>query len=127
MAKKISSGYLRRAALHYLNSYSTSEDSLRRILKRKIDKRAREAEEDPSEFYDLIDPTVEFCRGHKFIDDLRFAQSKIRTGTLRGKSQSRLKLELNAKGVSGEDIQSAFDEEMHDENKLHWLMQNAEA
>ncbi|KZK78570.1 Regulatory protein RecX [Pseudovibrio sp. W64] len=117
MGKKVSSEYLRRAALHYLNRYSASEDSLRRVLKRKVDKRAREADEDPHEFYELIEPVVTFCRDHKFVDDLQFAQSKIRSATLKGKSSSRIKLELNAKGVSGDDIQTAFDDENHDDQR----------
>ncbi|QUS57577.1 regulatory protein RecX [Pseudovibrio brasiliensis] len=117
MGKKISSEYLRRAALHYLNRYSASEDSLRRVLKRKVERRAREAEEDPHEYYDLIEPVVAFCREHSFIDDLRFAKSKIRSGTVKGKSRSRIKLELSAKGVSGEHIQTAFDDEEHDDQR----------
>ncbi|MGH0003290.1 regulatory protein RecX [Pseudovibrio ascidiaceicola] len=117
MGKKVSSEYLRRAALHYLNRYSASEGSLRRVLKRKIDKRAREADEDPHEFYELIEPVVTFCRDHRFVDDLQFAQSKIRSATVKGKSKSRIKLELNSKGVSGEDIQTAFEDEKHDDQR----------
>ncbi|WP_208985681.1 regulatory protein RecX [Pseudovibrio sp. Ad26] len=90
---------------------------MRRVLKRKIDKRAREADEDPHEFYELIEPVVTFCRDHKFVDDLQFAQSKIRSATVKGKSKSRIKLELNSKGVSGEDIQTAFEDENHDDQR----------
>ena len=117
MGKKISSEYLRRAALHYLNKYNASEDSLRRVLIRKIDRRAREADEEPDQYYELIEPVVTFCRDHKFVDDLRFAQSKIRSGTVKGKSKSRIKLELMSKGVSGEHIHSAFEDEVHDDER----------
>ncbi|WP_068009565.1 regulatory protein RecX [Pseudovibrio axinellae] len=122
MSNKITAEYLRRAALHYLNRYNASEDSLRRVLKRKIERRAREAEDDPHQHYELIEPVVCFCRDHKFIDDLRFAQSKVRTGTSKGKSRSKLTLELNSKGVSGEDIQTAFEDEVHDEERAAVLL-----
>lgn len=117
MAKSVSEEYLRRAALHYLNRYNASESSLRRVLKRKIERRAQEAEQSPEDYYELIDPVVAFCREHAFVDDQRFAQSKIRTGTSRGKSQSRLRMELAAKGVAGETISLAFEEEDHSEQR----------
>ncbi len=127
MGTKVSSEYLRRAALYYLNKYSASENSLRRVLKRKIDRRAREADEEPDQYYELIEPVVTFCRDHKFVDDLRFAQSKIRSGTAKGKSKSRIKLELSSKGVSGEDIEVAFEDEAHDDQRAAVAMPNAGA
>lgn len=117
MPKSVSEEYLRRAALHYLNRYNASESSLRRVLKRKIERRSQEADELPEDYYELIDPVVAFCREHGFIDDQRFAQSKIRGGVARGKSQNRLRLELSAKGVAGETISLAFEEEDHSEQR----------
>ncbi len=117
MSRKVSEEYLRRAALHYLNRYSASEESLRRILKRKIDKLSREAGEEPDQHYEFIDPVLSFCREHKFVDDLRFAQSKIRAGVTKGKSGNRIRQELSVKGVSGQDIETAFEDEDHDEER----------
>ena len=39
--RKVSEAYLQRAAMSYLERYASSAENLRRVLRRKVDKRCR--------------------------------------------------------------------------------------
>ena len=56
--RKVTEAYLQRAALAYLERYASSAENLRRVLRRKVDKRCRLRGEDPAEFRDMIDEVV---------------------------------------------------------------------
>jgi regulatory protein len=106
--RPITAAYLQRAALAYLERYASSEENLRRVLRRKIDKRCRLRSEDPGPFYPQADDVVERSRRAGLVDDTRFAQARVATLRRRGGSARAIQAKLSAKGVDRETIAAAL-------------------
>jgi regulatory protein len=56
--RQVTPAYLQRAALAYLERYASSAENLRRVLRRKVDRRCRLRGEDPAAFHEMIDEVV---------------------------------------------------------------------
>jgi regulatory protein len=113
--------WLRRAALHYLERYASSEENLRRVLARKLERRRRA---DPErwtlaeiEAKQLISDTVARCRELGLVDDARFAEMRAAGGRRRGLSGTRIVAALTAKGVSRDLADAAVAAEATDDAK----------
>ncbi|MFD0460959.1 RecX family transcriptional regulator [Microvirga aerilata] len=96
--RKVSPAYLQRAAMSYLERYSSSAENLRRVLRRKVDKRCRLRGEDPAEFHELIDEVVAKSLRVGLIDDSRYAEARVATLRRRGGSARAIQAKLSAKG-----------------------------
>lgn len=102
--KRITPEYLERAALYYLERYSSSEANLRRVLARKVHMSCRHHGDDPARFAEVIEAVVARKVASGLIDDRRFAENRIASLKRRGTSQRMIGVKLSAKGVDREMI-----------------------
>ncbi|MGX1741991.1 regulatory protein RecX [Bosea sp. NPDC055353] len=97
--RRISAGYLQRAAMHYLERYSVPAAQLRRVLARKVALSCRHHGEDPAAHAEALDDVVARCVSAGLVDDRRFAEARAATLRRRGHSQRTVAAKLAAKGV----------------------------
>ena len=115
--RKVTEAYLQRAALAYLERYASSAENLRRVLRRKVDKRCRLRGEDPAEFQDMIDEVVAKSLRSGLIDDTRYAQARVATLRRRGGSARAIQAKLSAKGVDRTTIAAALEDGDEDDEE----------
>jgi regulatory protein len=113
--RKVTPAYLQRAAMAYLERYSSSAENLRRVLRRKVDKRCRLRGEDPAQFREAIDEVVEKSLRVGLLDDTRYAEARVATLRRRGGSARAIQAKLSAKGLDRSTIAAALDAEEGDE------------
>jgi len=107
--RKVTPAYLQRAALAYLERYASSAENLRRVLKRKVDKRCRLRGEDPAEFQEMIDEVVAKSLRTGLVDDARYAEARVASLRRRGGSARAIQAKLSAKGVDRASIAAALE------------------
>jgi len=115
--RKVTTAYLQRAAMSYLERYASSAENLRRVLRRKVDKRCRLRGEDPVEFHEMIDEVVAKSLKIGLIDDTRYAEARVATLRRRGGSARAIQAKLSAKGVDRGTIAAALEGEEGDEEQ----------
>jgi regulatory protein len=103
--------------MSYLERYASSAENLRRVLRRKVDKRCRLRGEDPAEFHDMIDEVVAKSLKIGLIDDTRYAEARVATLRRRGGSARAIQAKLSAKGVDRGTIAAALEGEEGDESQ----------
>ncbi len=108
-ARKVTPAYLQRAALAYLERYASSAENLRRVLRRKVEKRCRLRGEDPSEFREMIDEVVAMSLRAGLLDDTRYAEARVASLRRRGGSARAIQAKLSAKGVDRTIVAAALD------------------
>ncbi len=100
---------LERQALHYLERFSASEESLRRVLKRKI---ALNQRHHPTLDIDLATDWTENLlsrlRQSGLINDVTYTEGRISTLRRRGESTRMIRERLRSKGVTGSLIDTAL-------------------
>ena len=96
---------LDRWALDYLARYATSAENLRRVLQRRVLRRApeRKAEAAP-----LIDAVVARLLASNLIDDAAYAAMRVQSLHRRGESMRAIRARLQAKGVEPEALGAAL-------------------
>jgi regulatory protein len=115
--RKVTAAYLQRAAMSYLERYASSAENLRRVLRRKVDKRCRLRGEDPAEFHEMIDEVVAKSLRIGLIDDTRYAEARVATLRRRGSSARAIQAKLSAKGVDRGTIAAVLEGEEGDEEQ----------
>ncbi|MEE1655917.1 regulatory protein RecX [Microvirga sp. CF3062] len=115
--RKVTAAYLQRAAMSYLERYASSAENLRRVLRRKVDKRCRLRGEDPAEFHDMIDEVVAKSLKIGLIDDTRYAEARVATLRRRGGSARAIQAKLSAKGIDRSTIAAVLEGEEGDEEQ----------
>ena len=113
--RKVTPAYLQRAAMAYLERYSSSAENLRRVLRRKVDKRCRLRGEDPAEFHEMIDEVVAKSLRSGLIDDTRYAEARVTNLRRRGGSARAIQAKLSAKGIDRSTIAAVLEGEEGDE------------
>lgn len=108
--KKITPAYLEKAALFYLERYSSSAQNLRRVLDRKI-RRSIEVHGEPSreEAAGWVAELVVKLQRNRLLDDQAYAISRVRRLYAEGKSLGRIKQTLAVKGIGKEDAEAALE------------------
>lgn len=104
--RRITPEYLERAALYYLERYSSSEANLRRVLQLKVHRSCRHHGDDPLQFATAIDAVVMRKVNSGLIDDRRYAESRAASLKRKGTSQRMIGLKLGAKGISRDLVAS---------------------
>lgn len=113
--KKISPEYLERAALFYLERYSSSAENLRRVLDRKVRRSIQEhGEPEATKAAEWIAAVLAKLQRNGLLNDLAFAESRVRSLYAAGKPLGRIRQTLAVKGVSKPDIEAAL-ERLRDE------------
>jgi regulatory protein len=95
---------LERWALHYLGRYASSAENLRRVLLRRVRRRAPEA---ISATAGLIEALVSRYRESGLLDDAAYAAARVQSLHRRGESVRAMRARLAAKGVSAADVSEA--------------------
>ncbi len=113
--RPVTPAYLERAALAYLERFASSSENLRRVLRRKVEKRCRLRGEDPAEFHAAVDDVVARSLRSGLLDDTRYAESRVATLRRRGGSARSIGAKLASKGVPREAISAALEGEPEDE------------
>jgi regulatory protein len=99
----------------YLERYASSSENLRRVLRRKVEKRCRLRGEDPAQFHGTIDDVVARSVLSGLVDDSRYADARVASLRRRGGSRRAIQAKLSAKGVDRETIAAALAGEPEDE------------
>lgn len=109
--RPITREWLFRAAAHYLERYASSTENLRRVLERKVMRRALALEVDPGEYRDLIEETVARFVELKLLDDRAFAENRLASLRRRGASSRQAAARLTAKGVGRDLVETVLTED----------------
>ncbi|MEN3791556.1 RecX family transcriptional regulator [Fulvimarina sp. MAC3] len=88
-----------RAGAHYLERYATSTENFRRVLTRKVRRRMMLREENEADHSQLIDAVTARFAELGFLDDVGFAEAKMRSLRRRGVSSRMVEAKLAEKGV----------------------------
>ncbi|MBV9828242.1 MAG: RecX family transcriptional regulator [Alphaproteobacteria bacterium] len=105
----IDAALLEKWALFYLERYASSAENLRRVLQRRVWRRAGRDSDASRDIAPLIDALVARYRAAGLLDDEAYAAARARSGLGRGHSPRRIAAGLAAKGVASGDITSALD------------------
>ena len=95
---------LERWALHYLGRYASSAENLRRVLTRRVRRRAPEAVPAAAA---LIEALVVRYRESGLLDDGAYAAARVQSLHRRGESVRAMRARLAAKGVPAADVADA--------------------
>jgi len=98
---------LKKYAYSYLSKYNTSKKNLDRILQNKI-RRMHLNKKDKYVLYSFIASILTDLENNKLIDDNNFAQSKIHSLSLQGKSRIFIKNYLLQKGIEKNIVEKTF-------------------
>lgn len=113
--KKITPDYLEKAALFYLERYSSSAENLRRTLDRKVRRSiAEHGAPTDAEAAGWISALITKLQRNHLLDDRKYAESRVRRLYAEGKSLGRIRQTLAVKGVGKEDVAAAL-ERLQDE------------
>ncbi|MBP5699129.1 MAG: regulatory protein RecX [Alphaproteobacteria bacterium] len=100
---------LRNIALYYLERFESSEENLRIILRRRIDKYVFfNKEYNPMQAYQWVEDVIAECLSQNFINDKRFADFKINNYLQAGKSRRYIEQKLKQKGIDEKIIEQYF-------------------
>ena len=99
---------LKKYAFSYLSKYNTSKKNLDRILHSKV-RRMNLEKKDKFILHSSIASIITDLEINKLIDDKNFAQSKIHSLSLRGKSKISIISYLVQKGIEKNLIEESFE------------------
>ena len=99
---------LKKYAYSYLSKYNTSKKNLDRILHNKV-RRMNLNKKDKYTLYSSIASILSDLDINKLIDDKNFAQSKIYSLSLQGRSKISIKSYLIQKGIEKNLIKETFE------------------
>lgn len=112
MKRRLTAQRLDNIALHYLERFASSSANLKRVLIRRVERAAREAEEPEAvraEGARLVEELVARYLRSGLLDDTVYAEAKARSLHRRGGSTRAIRQALAAKGVDGETAAAALD------------------
>ncbi len=106
--KPVTEAYLERAAIYYLERYSSCQKNLERILGQKC-RRRNENNEAPSEQQlGWISAVSAKCARLGYVDDGIYARTRAAAMHRTGKPSRMIKMALRQKGVGDDDINKAL-------------------
>ncbi len=108
--KKITKVRLKNIALYYLKRFESSEQNLKDVLKRRVDRYAFQNKDfDPNEALLWIDEIIEEFKQKNYVSDKRFAEIKIEHYLNAGKPKRYISNKLKAKGIDEQTISDLFE------------------
>ena len=99
---------LEKWALAYLERYASSAENLRRVLKRRVRRRAGAGPVTAAGYDALIDVLIARYRAAGLLDDAAYAAGRARRRLARGEPLRRIAAGLAAKGVDKADAGAAL-------------------
>jgi len=119
---QVTTAYLQRAALAYLERFASSAETLRRVLTRKVRRRCRLRGEDAEAFLPMVEEVVRRSVASGLLDDRRYAQGRVAGLRRCGASARAIGAKLAAKGVSRETVAAAIGEDERSEAEAAWAL-----
>lgn len=104
----VDAALVERWALAYLERFASSGENLRRVLLRRVRRRAGPEAQGVDDAAALINTLVARYRAAGLIDDVAYAAGRARAGLRRGRSLATIRAGLVAKGVAASDAQAAL-------------------
>lgn len=108
---------LHERALHYLERYAASAQSVRQVLQRGVQRDARKGQEISPDMPELIENEIARLAKAGLIDDASFAAMKTRSLRRAGASAQKVRQKLMMKGVKGDLIEEALQDEEAGDDK----------
>jgi regulatory protein len=99
--RKVTAASLENIAVHYLERFTSSAESLRRVLMRRVRRAADHHGSDPDEGKALVEALIERFRQSGVLDDRRYAAAKAASLQRRGGSRRVISGRLAQQGVAG--------------------------
>lgn len=99
---------LMKVALRYLERFSASRDSVRRVLQRRVARAATAESIDGDGATLMIAAVLDRLTGLGYLDDASFAEARARSLTARGASSRVIRARLRQKGVAAEVVEQAL-------------------
>lgn len=124
--RKISKSYLENSGAYYLERYGSSTENFRRVMRRKIHRSADFHEQDPQEFYPLLEEVIEKFQEMKILNDDLYCFHKVRSMRRRGTSARMIHSKLSQKGLTSDQINTALSR-LGDENNISQKQMEREA
>tara|TARA_B100001013_G_C24607875_1_gene441838 strand:- start:1134 stop:1703 length:570 start_codon:yes stop_codon:yes gene_type:complete len=100
--KKITYENLEKYAFKYIEKYLTTENQLKKILKKKIIKTSFILKTKPEDYIDFIDKIAEKFKTIGLIDDKKFCENRALNLIKRGFSKRKILMNLKHKGINDE-------------------------
>jgi regulatory protein len=106
--------YLANVALHYLGRYAASEASLRKVLLNRIRRSAMDNAEFAADhemqgaLRSAIETIIESHKKSGALNDVVFAETKVRSLRRQGRSKNMIKQKLATKGINGKLVDAAL-------------------
>lgn len=110
-APPVTAAWLEHVASSYLDRYGASIAMLRRMLVRRVAKRAQRRGEEPEAFADLVEETIGRAIRAGLVDDARFATARLATLRRRGVSTRAAGAALTGRGIGRDLVRSTLAEE----------------
>ncbi len=110
-AKPATAAYLEKVAVAYLQRFGGTVDRVRRVLEKRVARSVEELGTDPSEGASAIDGVIEKLAGMGFLNDARFAESRVRSMRRRGKSERAMRSTLARQGLDASLVAQALDDD----------------
>jgi regulatory protein len=113
--RRVTPSSLDLAALYYLERFSASIETLRRVLMRRVERAARHHHADDSaaamaDGAAMVDALLRRYQAAGLLDDHLYAGAKTRSLLRRGASQRAIRQHLQQRGVEAELIDGALDD-----------------
>ena len=106
--RRVTEASLRKAALRYIDHYSTSVENLRRVLGRKVARSVRDHGTDAAPAADWITRIVADLVKRGLVDDEAYAAGRARALRSRGASHRAMRAALRQKGVDRQVAERAL-------------------
>ena len=126
--RRVSSRYLRNAGLFYVERYSATEQRLRRVLIRRVDKSFQaygtvddkgnlsHKEGDRSAFKTIVDDLIQEFVRLGYVDDAKFALGKARRLYRGGNSIRQIRGKLQIDGITSAKIEGVVENVLEEAN-----------
>ncbi|QQR69391.1 MAG: RecX family transcriptional regulator [Alphaproteobacteria bacterium] len=110
---------LRASALAYLARYSSSQEGLRRVLSRRVQRAQRlGGEVDAAQASAWIEAIIGDVVRLGYVDDATFARGRIRALRARGRSRSMIEMDLTSvKGLAPDMVRDMLETMEHEEGQ----------
>jgi regulatory protein len=105
---EVDAALIEKWALGYLERFSSSAENLRRVLRRRAQRRIGPNKVLSAELLGAIDALVARYRASGVIDDAAYAAARARNRLRRGQSLRTIRAALAAKGIAAEDAAAAI-------------------
>ncbi len=117
--RKMTKTRLQNIALYYLERFDSSASNLRKVLEQRLLKYSYEVPDfNLAEAKNWIDEIIAYCEKYGYINDNRYAETKINNYLLAGKPARYIKQKMQQKGIDDNVVDRILQNSNIDETQL---------